>query len=262
MSTAWRTAAAPMSSARSSSRVEKANEPRFEMFTDLGNARRLVRLYGEDIRYVHAWRKWLTWQNGHWRKDDDGSIIRMAKATVEQMFAEAGLINDETRRNAMRAHALRSQSAQRLAAMVKLAESEIEVVLPVEKLDADPYLLGVKNGVIELRTGRFRAASREDYVTKMAGTAYDADAKCPQWDVFLKKIIDEPLVTYLKRTTGYVLTGLTGEEVMFIPWGHGSNGKSTTRETLFCTARRLRDGCGRQPANHQPKRRRRDTRLG
>jgi putative DNA primase/helicase len=204
-----------------------------EAFTDLGNARRLVRLYEEDIRYVHAWRKWLVWQDGHWRKDEDGSVIRMAKSVVEQMFAEAALINDESRRTATRAHALRSQSAQRLAAMVKLAETEIEVVLPVEKLDADPHLLGVQNGVIELPTGQFRAAQRTDYITKIAGVAYDADAKCPHWDAFLKKILDKELIKYLERVNGYLLTGLTGEEVMFIPWGRGSNGKSTYRETIF-----------------------------
>ena len=216
------------------SAVEKyAAAARAEMFTDLGNARRLVRIYGENIRYVHLWCQWLIWQDGHWRKDEDGAIIRMAKATVEQMFAEAALINDEHRRNAMRAHALRCQSVQRLAAMVKLAESEIEVVLSVEKIDADPLMLGVTNGVIDLRTGQFREAQREDYVTKMAGTAYDADAKCPHWEAFLKKILDQPLIEYMQRVTGYVLTGLTGEEVMFIPWGDGNNGKSTYRETIF-----------------------------
>ena len=109
-----------------------------ELFTDLGNARRLVRTHGDDVRYVPAWRSWLTW-DGHWRRDDDGAIIRLAKACVEEMFSEAGLINDESKRNAMRAHALRSQSAQRLAAMVKLAESEIEVILPAEQIDADPH---------------------------------------------------------------------------------------------------------------------------
>jgi hypothetical protein len=29
------------------------------MMTDLGNARRLVRSWGLDLRYVHAWRTWL-----------------------------------------------------------------------------------------------------------------------------------------------------------------------------------------------------------
>ena len=161
-------------------------------------------------------------------------MIRMAKTSIEQMFAEASQIEDEARRTAMRSHAIKSQSARQLAAMVKLAETEMPVVLSAQRLDADPYLLGVKNGVIELQTGKFRAAKREDYVTKIIGTAFDAQAKCPHWEAFLEKIIeDKELIAYLQRAVGYVLTGLTSEEVMFVLWGDGNNGKSTFRETLF-----------------------------
>src|SRR5262249_17546062 len=123
----------------------KAGEFRSEMATDLGNARRLVRFHGSDLRYVHAWKSWLAWQDGHWRRDDDEAVMRMAKATVEQMHAEAMRINDEAVRASLRKHALASQNAQRLTAMVKLAQSELEVVLSVERLDADPRLLGVQN---------------------------------------------------------------------------------------------------------------------
>jgi P4 family phage/plasmid primase-like protien len=214
---------------------KKVKEARSEMTTDLGNARLLVRLYGEDLRYVHTWRAWLIWKDSHWRRDDDGSAMRMAKAAVEEMFTEASRINDETRRNAMRSYALKCQSAQRLAAMIKLAESESEVVLAVDKLDADPYLLGVRNGVIDLRAVKFRAASRTDYITKLAGVAYDPNAQCPNWIVFLNKIFrnDDELIKYIQRAIGYSLTGLTAEEVLFVLWGHGANGKSTLRETIF-----------------------------
>ncbi len=204
-----------------------------ETATDLGNARQLVRLHSADLRFVYLWRKWLVWEDGHWRKDDDGSIMRLAKDTVEDIFTEAGLINDEARRMAMRSHALKSQNVQRLLAMIKLAESEIDVVIAANKLDADSLLFGVKNGVIDLRTGTFRQALQEDYVTKFAGVAYDPNAQCPEWDKFLKKIASDELIGYLKRAVGYVLTGMTGEEVMFVPHGKGDNGKSTFRETIF-----------------------------
>jgi putative DNA primase/helicase len=213
---------------------EKAGEFRSEMATDLGNARRLVRFHGSDLRYVHAWKSWLAWQDGHWRRDDDEAIMRMAKATVEQMHAEAMRINDEAVRASLRKHALTSQNAQRLTAMVKLAQSELEVVLSVERLDADPRLLGVQNGVIDLRTGKFRPPRREDYVTKRAAVAFNANAKCPNWEAFLDKIFagDHALIEYLQRAMGYLLTGLN-EEVLFVLWGTGDNGKSTFRETIF-----------------------------
>lgn len=206
-----------------------------EKNTDLGNARRLVRLHGDDIRYVPVWKSWLVWRDGHWRRDADGEIMRLAKKTVEAMFAEAAGIADEGARKALRAHAIKCQSAQRLAAMVELAKTELAVVLPVSMVDADPLMLGVENGVIDLRTGSFRPAEREDYVTKRCGAAFDPKAKCPNWDAFLKKIFvkDRKLSAYVRRACGYTLTGLTDEEAMFILWNTGNNGKSTLRETVF-----------------------------
>jgi P4 family phage/plasmid primase-like protien len=215
-----------------------------EKYTDLGNARRLVRLHGDNIRYVAGWKAWLVWRDGHWRRDDDGEIMRLAKATVEGMYAEAAGIADEDVRKALRAYALRCQSAQRLAAMVELAKTERAVVLPVSMVDADPLLLGVENGVIDLRTCLFRPAEREDYVTKRCGVAFDPLAKCPNWDAFLRRIFDAEqfkhtpktsarLRAYIRRACGYTLTGLTDEEAMFILWNTGNNGKSTLRETIF-----------------------------
>jgi putative DNA primase/helicase len=204
------------------------------MLTDLGNARRLVASHGPDMRYVPTWKSWMTWVDGHWRRDEDGAVVRMAKATVELMHTEAAQISDEGRRTAVRVWAIKSQSQQRLAAMVKLAESELEVVAHVEQLDADPLVLGVRNGVVDLRNGTFRAARREDYVTKIAGVAYDARAECPNWVKFLATIFDsEGVIQFLMRAVGYCLTGLTVEEVLFVLVGTGANGKTTFRETIY-----------------------------
>ena len=170
-----------------------------ERNTDLGNARRIVRLHGNNIRYVAAWKSWLVWRDGHWRRDDDGEIMRLAKATVEGMFAEATAIADEAVRNAQRKYALKCQGAQRLAAMVELAKTERAVVLPVSMIDSDPLLLGVENGVIDLRTGVFRPAEREDYVTKRCSVAFDPSATCPNWDAFLQRIFPNNQTTSCLR---------------------------------------------------------------
>jgi putative DNA primase/helicase len=203
-----------------------------QRLTELGNARRLVKRYGKDLRFVHAWNAWVIWREGHWRRDEDGAIVRLAKATVEAMLQEAFNVNDD-KREAMIKFALNSQKAAQLRNMVALAESEAEIVLPPEKWDADPMLLGVQNGVIDLRTGSFREARREDFITKRAGTIYDARAKCPNWDEFVSLIFDkdEDFIAYVHRCLGYILTGLTVEEILFLQWGTGSNGKTTFRET-------------------------------
>jgi putative DNA primase/helicase len=205
-----------------------------EFNTDMGNARRLVARHGSDIRFVPEWHKWIKWDSTHWSIDEDGAIMRFAKETVEALLDEAVKLDDEDKRTELVKHALRCQAASRLEAMVSLATTEAEVVLSARQLDADPWLLGVQNRVVDLRTGQFRAARREDYITKRAGIAFNQAAECPNWRAFLHTITagDAELAAYLQRAVGYALTGLTCEEVLFVLWGTGNNGKSTWRETL------------------------------
>jgi Bifunctional DNA primase/polymerase, N-terminal/Primase C terminal 2 (PriCT-2)/D5 N terminal like len=66
-----------------------------EFHTDLGNARRLIARHGDDIRFIPEWRNWIVWDGTRWREDDDGAIMRLAKETVESMYAEALILSDE-----------------------------------------------------------------------------------------------------------------------------------------------------------------------
>ena len=50
-----------------------------EQWTELGNARRLVRRHGEDVRYVHPLKAWFIWDGVFWRRDDSGDIMRRAE---------------------------------------------------------------------------------------------------------------------------------------------------------------------------------------
>src|SRR5262249_32629976 len=43
---------------------------------------------------------------------------------------------------------------------------------------------------------------------------------------------DADLQSYLQRAVGYMLTGSVREEVLFVLYGTGNNGKSTFRETM------------------------------
>ena len=44
------------------------------------------------------------------------------------------------------------------------------------KFDADPMLLGVRNGIVDLCDGSFREARREDLITKQANVNFDKEA--------------------------------------------------------------------------------------
>ena len=159
-----------------------------EFHTDLGNARRLIARHGTDIRFIPEWHNWSVWDGARWRVDDDGAVMRLAKENVKSMYAEALRLSDVDKRTELLKHALKCQAAARLDAMVSLATTEAAIVLPAQQLDADPWLLGLPNGVLELRTGKFRVAERQDFVTKRMSVAFDPEATCPNWLEFINMI--------------------------------------------------------------------------
>jgi len=129
----------------------------------------------------------------------------------------------------------KSESRARIEAMIKLAESRVGIPVLPAQLDTDPWLLNVQNGTINLRTGNLQAHQRADLITKLAPVNYDPSAKCPQWEKFLERIMaNKPgLIRFLKRATGYTLTGDVSEDCLFVAYGPGRNGKSVFLETLL-----------------------------
>jgi putative DNA primase/helicase len=221
---------------------DRANAPRRDPagrahLTDLGNARLLVAWHGGGFRHVHPWGKDLVWDGTRWRQDDTAQLERWAKETVCRMYREAAAEPDEERRKKLVEHALRSEDARRLRAMVALARSEPSVPVLPSDLDRDPYLLNVANGTLDLRTARLRPHRREDLLTKLCPTAFDPDADCP---VFLRAVEgifagDRELIRYVQRFCGYALTGDVREHVTPIAHGPGGNGKTLLFSALLDT---------------------------
>ena len=128
------------------------------------------------MRYVRLWRAWLYWDGRRWVKDTTGEVERRAKETVASIYAEASASADEDLRKKLANHALQSEAAHKIEAMIRLAESEPEVVVTPEQLDADLWLLNAANGTVDLRTGQLRLHRREDLLTKLAPVAYEPSA--------------------------------------------------------------------------------------
>jgi putative DNA primase/helicase len=102
-------------------------------------------------------------------------------------------------------------------------------------VDKDPWLFNVGNGTIDLKKGVFREHCREDMITKIAQVSYDGEAECPAWKQFIREIMDykPELIEFLQTAAGWALTGDTSEQVMFILFGSGANGKSTFLNVLM-----------------------------
>jgi len=112
--------------------------------------------------------------------------------------------------------------------MIELAKSLLAV--DDGRLDADPWLLNVQNGTIDLKTGRREKHDPRDLLTKIAPVKANKRAKCPEFKKFIRRISgdDLRLVRFIQKAVGYTLTGITTEQVLFFVYGKsGNNGKST-----------------------------------
>ncbi|HZV03174.1 MAG TPA: phage/plasmid primase, P4 family, partial [Planctomycetota bacterium] len=226
----------------------EAPKPSEVRLTDLGNARRLVRLHGRDLRFSATAGGWFTWTGQRWRRDETGEAERRAKSVPAEIFAEASELmsrastaadEDERKKLANRAQelaawAMKSESEPRLRALLALAESEPGIPVLAEDLDRDPFLLNVANGTIDLNTGELRPHRREDLITKLAPVAFDSAARLDRWTRFIDGVTGGKveLARFLQRLVGYALTGSTSEQVLALLYGTGANGKSTFLETL------------------------------
>ena len=208
-----------------------------ELRTDVGNARRLIARHRHDIQYVPAWNSWLVWDGRRWRRDELGSLMMMAKEVIRDLFRQSCDLEDGDKRSESVKHALRSEKAERLRAMIELAKSEPGISLLPEQLDADPWLLNCANGTLDLRTGELRSHRWQNYITMLAPVHYDPDARSAVWEEFLDRTTggDESLADYLQRAAGYSLTGLTDEEILLILVGGSATGKTTYLEALKAT---------------------------
>lgn len=211
--------------------VDAEPETHDEQQTDVGNGKRLVRLFGADLRWCKPL-GWLGWNGEKWERTDRGAVVA-AKESAQLMRAEAELLTDPDQRKAARKHALGSEKAERIRAAVLMAQAEDGIPIRHDELDQDPWLLSVANGVIDLRTGKLRPHSRGDLITRSASARWDPEATCPRWQTFLLETFsrdgqpDFDLIDFIHKAIGYSLTGVTREQVLFLCHGEGSNGKST-----------------------------------
>ena len=212
--------------AASVSRYEPAEDR--PAYTDLGNAQRFAAGYAGRVRHIYERRRWIAWDGNRWRHDDDGEPRRAAKEIAAALLAEAARLSGEEQKRAV-AWAMRSQSEPRLRAALELAGTEREIVLRAADLDADPLLLSVANGTLDLRGGELRDADPGELLTLGNEIAFDPAAECPRWLRFLEEIFagDAELVAFVRRLVGYTLTGDTREHVLVVLHGAGCNGKST-----------------------------------
>jgi putative DNA primase/helicase len=203
------------------------------MRTDTGNAERLVAAHGNNVRYCAQWKSWFCWDGKRWKLDERGRINHLAKMTARAIYREAERCKDPNDAEAFAKWAHASESRDRRAAMVVCAQSEPTIAIDFASLDADPWLLNVANGTIDLRTGKLRLHRREDLITKLAPVAFEPGAVAKRWETFLAEVLpDAEVRAFVQRFAGYCLTGDVSERAIAFLFGGGKNGKSVLLNIL------------------------------
>ena len=197
--------------------------------TDLANNRRLLEQYGDVMRYTNE-RGWFINDGKRWAPNK-AQAARNAKDVARNVYDEIKDARDDQKKILFK-WAKASQNVAQIKAMLALAESDRDY--SYTDFDADPYLLNVNNGTLDLRTGELCTHKPTDYIRSIVPVDYDAAAACPQWLAFLDRIMDgsRDIIDYLQRAIGYTLTGNTAEQCLFFCYGVGRNGKSVYLETI------------------------------
>lgn len=233
---------------------------------DDGNAEHFVDQFsspsiGPSVRYAKG-RGWIVWHDGdnpHWELDQDGDQIMrrmwqkvrdnqenyvdnalypayIADLTNFQNGAGGVTANDvkasKAKYEKWRRFAELSGNNRNAQAAIIAVSSQPQVAVDLNCLDANPYLMGVKNGVLELDSEnvRIRKAKATDYITLNTGVPWEKPSEfaASLWRNYLNTFIpDAEMQRAVQVILGHCLVGGNPEKVLVVLCGGTNTGKST-----------------------------------
>lgn len=198
-----------------------------DSLTDVGNAERFVRDHSGSLLYCSDTKQWHIWDGKVWKPDQLGAVANLATNTVQKFAADAKRFRDGTLRDKAVKWSTVSMSKVRLDAMIALASARLAVLS--YHFDNKDYELNTANCIIDLKTCQPIDHDPTRHHAVITDAAYNADATCPAFEKFMQTIFqnDAEMIAYIQRIMGYLLTGDTSEQCLFILLGDGRNGKST-----------------------------------
>ena len=184
---------------------------------------------GDGLRYAYEARTWFAYTTEEgWRANRSCSAVqaRLLKVIRELQVETLDAPGDQRRRTRV------MRGMEKLGTVKSIADFASRCA-PIEAELADfvepAHLLGVRNGILDLQTKSLMPFDPAVLITRRVPWAYEPDATCPRWEAFLREVFgDDPDVQeYIQRLVGYVLTGDTSLQQMWLCVGTGANGKST-----------------------------------
>ncbi len=200
--------------------------------TDVGNGRRFIDHFRDVIRYTPGL-GWFNWSSGYWKPDAEGLEIKELSKKIPVLVASEikDRIGDE---EATLKWSQQGRSMARLQSALQAANSDPRISVDVDQWDKDDYLLGVMNGVVDLRTGDLLQNRPDLFITRRSPVGYIKGQKNVRWEEFLNFATggDKEYQDWLQRAAGYSITGSRRYDILFIVYGPAGSGKNTFVEAL------------------------------
>ena len=240
-----------------------------EDYSDIGQAKVLVREYGDELKYTSA-TDFLRFDGDCWREDKQLAIgaveefldLQLQDAMDEEARVEKALEDAGVPKASIQAgpkELLKEVDGQLLPLVYMLmgAQTYLKFVqkrrdykyivsaantakpmiaISVSDLDKDENLINTPYATFDLRKGLAgeQPHNPEDLITKITACSPGEEGKQIWLDalsLFFCK--DQKLIDYVQETVGMAAIGKVYQEHMIIAYGGGANGKSTFWNTIF-----------------------------
>lgn len=217
--------------------LDPYRDPRFGIIDQVSTARLFAYVCRNIIRYNTTARAWYWYDGTRWQRDEeDMHAEKYAKQFYTNMNIYAISLQDDDnweRLSQYRKHF--AKYAERNRRMSLLKDARDYNFISAEDLDQDPYLLNVKNGVLDLRSLELLEHDPDLLLSKRADAVYNPKASSTAWIRFIDEVLqgDRQKIQYFQELLGYTLLGINSQEECYILYGATTrNGKSTALETV------------------------------
>jgi P4 family phage/plasmid primase-like protien len=216
--------------ARTSKMITKLRCAFFDL-TEIGLAQRFEAQHGEDCRHDPKADQWYTWTTGGYC---EGTVEPHARViqTVATLADETAAAKSPADKAARLKFSRESAKLHAQNAATTLAGRFPSMWIDAAQFDADSNLLGVKNGILDLSTGKRLEPNRDLMVTKSAACSFDAKATAPTFIKFIDTAAngDKDLRRHIQEIVGAALLGRSIRTKLHLMYGPAGSGKTTLME--------------------------------
>lgn len=215
---------------------EETKEYPIRSYDDTGNADRFIDRYGNLYKYSYIANKFYIYDGMKWKVDDKGSIRKLIDEMIESIKNEKVLHSEDVTEEEAREVFQKYYKKTRGTQAKKNIMNELMHRRPAtpDEFDKDDMLLNVANGYIDLTSRELYKHDINKMFSQITNTDYTEKMQPAVWLDFLNDIFagDQKVIRYIQKALGYSLTGSTREQIMFILFGKGRNGKSIFVEVI------------------------------